>query len=54
MICDIQGALEIDLPDEHKDIVTAYNTEWDEINGQGWEIKNFINLNITISLNSYN
>ena len=44
MICDIQGALKIDLPEKHKDIVTAYNTEWGEINGQGWEIKNFINL----------
>ena len=44
MICDIQGALKIDLPEKHKDIVTAYNTEWDEINGQGWEIRNFINL----------
>ena len=44
MICDIQDIMEINLPDKHKDMVTAYNTEWDEINGQGWEIKNFINL----------
>jgi len=44
MICDIQNVMEINLPDKHKDMVTAYNTEWDEINGQGWEIKNFINL----------
>ena len=25
-------------------MVTAYNTEWDEENGQAWEIKNFIEL----------
>ena len=44
MICDIQDTMKINLPDKHKDMVTAYNTEWDEINGQGWEIKNFIDL----------
>ena len=44
MICDIQDTLQIDLPDQHKDVVTAYNTEWDKANGQGWELKNFIEL----------
>ena len=44
MICNIQDVMEINLPDKHRDMVTAYNTEWDDINGQGWEIKNFINL----------
>ena len=44
MLCSIQDILKIDLPDKHKDIVTAYNTEWDRANGQGWELKNFIEL----------
>ena len=44
MICNIQDTLQIDLPDKHKDVVTAYNTEWDKTNGQGWELKNFIEL----------
>ena len=44
MICNIQDTLQIDLPDKHKDVVTAYNTEWEEPNGQGWELKNFIEL----------
>jgi FkbM family methyltransferase len=44
MICNIQDTLQIDLPDKHQDIVTAYNTEWDKANGQGWELKNFIEL----------
>tara|TARA_Y100000034_G_scaffold120409_1_gene163282 strand:- start:295 stop:1155 length:861 start_codon:yes stop_codon:yes gene_type:complete len=44
MICNIQDILQIDLPDQHKDVVTAYNTEWDKANGQGWELKNFIEL----------
>ena len=44
MICDIQDTIKINLPDKHKDMVTAYNTEWDDLNGQGWEIKNFISL----------
>ena len=44
MICNIQDTLQIDLPDKHKDVVTAYNTEWDKDNGQGWELKNFIEL----------
>ena len=42
MICNIQSDLQINLPEKHKDIVTAYNTEWDIHNGQGWELKNFI------------
>ena len=44
MLCNIQGVLEIDVPEQHKDIVTAYNTEWDEANGQGFELQNFIKL----------
>jgi len=44
VICNIQDTLQIDLPDKHQDIVTAYNTEWDTTNGQGWELKNFIEL----------
>ena len=44
MICNIQDTLQIDLPEKHKDVVTAYNTEWDKVNGQGWELKNFIEL----------
>jgi len=44
MLCNIQDTLQIDLPDQHKDVVTAYNTEWDKANGQGWELKNFIEL----------
>ena len=44
MLCSIQDTLEIDLPAKHQDIVTAYNTEWDTANGQGWELKNFIEL----------
>ena len=44
MLCSIQDTLQIDLPDQHKDVVTAYNTEWDKANGQGWELKNFIEL----------
>ena len=44
MICNIQDTLQIDLPAKHKDVVTAYNTEWDKANGQGWELKNFIEL----------
>ena len=44
MLCNIQELLEIDLPEQHQDMVTAYNTEWDEENGQAWEIKNFIEL----------
>ena len=44
MICNIQDVMEINLPDKHKGMVTAYNTEWNDINGQGWEIKNFIDL----------
>lgn len=44
MICNVQNKVKLDLPPEHKGIITAYNTEWDEPNGQGWEIKNFIEL----------
>lgn len=44
MICNIQDTMEINLPDKHRDMVTAYNTEWDQEVGQGWEIKNFIKL----------
>ena len=44
MLCNIQGVLEIDVPEQHKDIVTAYNTEWAEANGQGFELQNFIKL----------
>ena len=44
MICNIQDTLQIDLPEKHKDVVTAYNIEWDKANGQGWELKNFIEL----------
>ena len=34
MLCNIQEILEINLPEQHQDMVTAYNTEWDEENGQ--------------------
>ena len=44
MLYDIQNVLQINLPEKHKDVVTAYNTEWDINNGQGWELKNFIEL----------
>ena len=44
MLCNIQDVLEIDVPEQHKDIVTAYNTEWAEANGQGFELQNFIKL----------
>ena len=44
MLCNIQKILEINLPEQHQDMVTAYNTEWDEETGQAWEIKNFIEL----------
>ena len=44
MLYDIQESLKINLPEKHKDIVTAYNTEWDFHNGQGWELQNFIEL----------
>ena len=44
MLYDIQKSLKINLPEKHKDIVTAYNTEWDFHNGQGWELQNFIEL----------
>ena len=37
MLYDIQDVLQINLPEKHKDVVTAYNTEWDIHNGQGWE-----------------
>ena len=38
MLYGIQDTLEIDLPEKHKDVVTAYNTEWDKTNGLGWEL----------------
>ena len=44
MLCDIQGKLKINLPKRHVDKVNAYNEEWDKENGQGWELKNFIEL----------
>ena len=44
MLYDIQDVLQINLPEKHKDMVTAYNTEWDIHNGQGWELKNLIEL----------
>ena len=44
MLYNIQDVLQINLPEKHKDVVTAYNTEWDIHNGQGWELKNFIEL----------
>ena len=44
MLCDIQGKLKINLPKRHADKVNAYNEEWDKENGQGWELKNFIEL----------
>ena len=44
MLYNIQDVLLINLPEKHKDVVTAYNTEWDINNGQGWELKNFIEL----------
>ena len=44
MLYNIQESLQINLPEKHKDIVTAYNTEWDFYNGQGWELQNFIEL----------
>ena len=44
MLYNIQDVLQINLPEKHKDVVTAYNTEWDINNGQGWELRNFIEL----------
>lgn len=44
MIYEVQNKVKLDLPPEHEGIITAYNTEWDDKNGQGWEIKNFIDL----------
>ena len=38
----VQKEIEINLPDELGDMPAAYNTEWDAINGQGWEMKNFL------------
>ena len=35
MLYNIQESLQINLPEKHKDIITAYNTEWDFYNGQG-------------------
>ena len=44
MLYNIQDKLKIDLPIRHADKVDAYNEEWDKENGQGWEVKNFIEL----------
>ena len=44
MIYEVQNKVKLDLPTEYADIITAYNTEWTDLNGQGWEIKNFIEL----------
>jgi len=44
MLYSIQDKLKIDLPIRHADKVDAYNEEWDKENGQGWEVKNFIEL----------
>ena len=44
MLYSIQDKLKIDLPIRHADKVDAYNEEWDRENGQGWEVKNFIEL----------
>ena len=38
----VQKKIEINLPDELGDMPEAYNTEWDQVNGQGWEMKNFL------------
>tara|TARA_R110000824_G_scaffold196003_1_gene378984 strand:+ start:170 stop:991 length:822 start_codon:yes stop_codon:yes gene_type:complete len=38
----INKEIEISLPDELGDMPEAYNTEWDQVNGQGWEMKNFL------------
>jgi len=38
----VQKKIEINLPDELGDMPEAYNTEWDQINGQAWEMKNFL------------
>ena len=44
MLYNIQDKLKINLPTRHADKVDAYNEEWDKENGQGWELKNFIEL----------
>jgi FkbM family methyltransferase len=44
VIYEVQNKVKLDLPEKHEGIITAYNTEWDDKNGQGWEIKNFIDL----------
>ena len=44
MLCNIQELLEINLPEQHQDMVTAYNTEWDADHGQAWEIKKVLLL----------
>ena len=44
MLYYILERIQINHPEKHKAIDTAYNTEWDINNGQGWELKNFIEL----------
>ena len=38
----VQKQIEINLPDDCADMPDASNTHWDPINGQGWEMKNFL------------
>ena len=37
MLYNIQDVLQINLPEKHKDVVTAYNTEWDIHNSAEWD-----------------
>tara|TARA_R110000737_G_scaffold278586_2_gene285333 strand:- start:227 stop:1033 length:807 start_codon:yes stop_codon:yes gene_type:complete len=44
MLHKLQDKIEIELPPAYKDMPNAYNTEWNEKNGQAYEMKNFIEL----------
>lgn len=44
VIRDIQQQVSFNVPIDHATMFDAFNTEWDEISGQAWEMKNFINL----------
>ena len=57
MKCNIQDTLEINLPEDLSDHPDVYNIEWDNENGQGWEMKNFIALtkdrNLLLDVGAY-
>ena len=57
MKCNIQDTLEINHPEDLSDHPDVYNIEWDNENGQGWEMKNFIALtkdrNLLLDVGAY-